>query len=111
MKAQSESIKAYFQGQTDFTSVMEQRFFALAAPSSTERPFACFRIVEEPLTKDGDACLVSITAFFKPEQYVECVAFLDAMKPLVKEKYEWISSEADIDDEDLSYIGIINFKI
>lgn len=98
-------------GETAFTEVIGDRLYALAAPGDTQRPFACFRIVEEPESKDGDACLASLTVFFGPEQYSECCGFCDNMKPLIKKKYTWISSEPDVDEEDFSYIGIINFKI
>ena len=112
MEEVSQNLKAYLLSCPEFTSVMVGRVWALAAPGDAEWPFSIFRIREENgETKDGDSYLVTLSAHFKPEKYAECVRFLDAMKPLIKSKYDWISSEPDINEEDLSYMGFINFKI
>ncbi len=112
MKEVSQLIVAFFNSQAAFTNIFSNRFYAMAAPGSVTWPFAIFRIYEEAgASKDGDSYQVTLSLHFKPEKYSECLDACDVMKPIIKKEFHWLSSEPEINEEDLSYMGIINFKL
>ncbi|NHM08006.1 hypothetical protein G4D82_12295 [Flavobacterium sp. CYK-4] len=119
MKEASELLFSFLTSQSVFTDVVGQlngvwKLYPIAADSDVPEPFATYRIREQSgATKDASSYLVSLGVFFSPEQYDECVAFCDAITPIIRghRDFEWITSEPDIDDEDGSFVSIINFKI
>ncbi|WP_298220818.1 hypothetical protein [Flavobacterium sp.] len=119
MKEASELLFSFLIGQSVFTDVVGQfnnawKLYPIAADSDVPEPFATYRIREQSgATKDASSFLVSLAVFFTPEKYDECVAFCDAITPVIRSHsdFEWITTEPDIDDEDGSFVSIINFKI
>ena len=112
MKAESEAIVAFLDSQADFTSEMGDRVFPLVAGETTEYPFATYRIVtSEGQSKDGDKATVVLSLWYEEDNYTECVTFSDVMELLIKEKYDWFSTDIDFVEKNQSFVANINFEI
>lgn len=109
----SKQIVAYFEGLTEFTSVMNQNLFALVVKAGIEFPFCVYKINEQtPATKNVDQNDVVFYCYFAAEKYDEAAQFVDVMTQKIEESnFQWQSSSIDFYDEDQSIVGIINFKI
>lgn len=118
MKNANEQLFAYLSSQPEFTDVMNgeidgqtvTKLFPLICDGDTPHPFSIYETEATPLSKDQDDFTFYLSAYFKPEKYDECLSFIDAIKPVIEKKYNWISSLIGIAEEDLSFVATINFK-
>jgi predicted acetyltransferase len=107
----SDEITAFLLNQTVFTAVMNDRLSPIVSSVDEVYPFANYIVKEQTgQSKDGDASSATLMFYFEQNGYRKCVEFLDQMKPIVKENYDWINSEIQFVEEDQSFVGIINFN-
>lgn len=112
MKAESEAIVSFLDSQTSFTSEMSDRVFPLVAGETTEYPFATYRIItSEGQSKDGDKALVVLSLWYEEDNYTECVAFSDVVESLIKQNFDWLSTDVDYIEKNQSFVANINFEI
>jgi hypothetical protein len=107
----SDEITAFLLNQTVFTAVMNDRLSPLVSSVDEVYPFANYIVKEQTgQSKDGDASSATLLFYFEQNGYRKCVEFLDQMKPIIKENYDWINSEIEFVEVDQSFVGIINFN-
>lgn len=107
----SDEITGFLLAETVFTTVMDNRLAPVVSSVDETYPFANYVIREQTgQSLDGDAYSVTLLFYFEQNSYRKCVAFLDQMKPIIKEKYDWQNSEIEFVEVDQSFVGIINFN-
>jgi hypothetical protein len=107
----SDEITAFLLSQTVFTTVMNDRLSPIVSSSDEIYPFANYIVREQSgQSKDGDASAATLLFYFEQNSYRKCVEFLDQMKPIIKENYDWLNSEVEFVEVDQSFVGIINFN-
>lgn len=107
----SDEIVAFLLAQTAFTSIMGERLSPVVSAVDETYPFANYIVREqEGFSKDADSSGATLLFYFEQNGYRKCVAFLDQMKPIIKEKYDWLNSEIEFVESDQSFVGIINFN-
>jgi predicted RNA-binding protein len=107
----SDEIVNLLLNESVFTAVMDDRLSPLVSSVEEVYPFANYVIREENgQSLDGDVYNVALLFYFEQNSYRKCVAFLDQMKPIIKEKYDWLNSEVEFVEVDQSFVGIINFN-
>lgn len=112
MLATSENIVAFFASKVTFTSVVGDKLFPVFAHVETIKPFAIYRIGEQVgQSKDADKSVVTLSLYFGPSEYIECITFADTCKALIKQEYEWLSSDVTFIEDDQSMVANINFEI
>lgn len=108
----SDEITGFLLTETVFTTVMGDRLAPVVSSADETYPFANYVIREQTgQSLDGDAYSVALLFYFEQNSYRKCVAFLDQMKPIIKEKYDWLNSEVEFVEVDQSFVGIINFNV
>ena len=110
MREAGKELFEYLTSLAEFTDVMQTRLFPLVSDGDTDFPFAIYGLRVFPQTKDSDSYEITLSVYFKPNEYDECAGFCDLMKPLLENKYEWTDSSVDVSEEDYSFIGTINLK-
>jgi hypothetical protein len=107
----SDELVAFLLSQTVFTAVMSDRLSPLVSSVDEVYPFANYIVREQSgRSKDGDASSATLLFYFEQNNYRKCVEFLDQMKPIIKENYDWLNSEIEFVESDQSFVGIINFN-
>lgn len=109
----SQEIIAYFNGKTEFTSMVNDSIYAVIAPEGQGFPFVCFLInQQETQTKDVDSFSVTLFLWFDENKYDEAMQFTDTVTALVKDNpnWDWENSTLQFVEENISFCGIINFK-
>ncbi len=107
----SDEITAFLLSQTVFTDVMGDRLSPIVSSADEVYPFANYIVKEESgQSKDGDSATATLLFYFEQNNYRNCVEFLDQMKPIIKENYDWLNSEIEFVEGDQSFVGIINFN-
>jgi len=107
----SDEITTFLLAQSVFTDVMEERLSPIVSSTDEVYPFANYVIKEQAgQSKDGDSASVSLLFYFEQNSYRKCVEFLDQIKPIIKENYDWLNSEIEFVEQDQSFVGIINFN-
>lgn len=107
----SDEITTFLLSQTVFTDVMADRLSPIVSSADEVYPFANYNIKEESgQSKDGDQASVTLLFYFEQNNYRNCVEFLDQMKPIIKQNYDWLNSEIEFVEGDQSFVGIINFN-
>ena len=106
----SEEITAFLLAQSEFTTVMGDRVFPLVANEGTAYPFTTYALSEEPISNDGDEFTITLFLYFDKANYLKCAAFITQLKNIIKENYDWLSSNIELLEESLGFVGIINFK-
>lgn len=111
MEQLSQELYSYFTAQPSFTDIVANRLFPLVAYKDVSFPFAVYRIAQqEGETKDADRFNVSLSVFFKENEYTECARFADTIKNIVENsRYNWQDSEIDFVEEDRSMVATITF--
>lgn len=112
MKAQSEKVYSFLTTQTGFTTALGTKLYPLVANEGTPFPFSTYRIITtEGETKDADKAIVTLSIFYSPDQYTECITTCDTVEELIKNRFNWVSSDVDFIQEDQSFVASINFEI
>jgi hypothetical protein len=107
----SDELVAFLLSETVFTTVMSDRLSPLVSSVDEVYPFANYIVREQSgQSKDGDASSATLLFYFEQNNYRKCVGFLDQMKPIIKENYDWLNSEIEFVESDQSFVGIINFN-
>lgn len=107
----SDEITAFLLSQTVFTNLMGDRLSPIVSSADEVYPFANYVVREQSgQSKDGDSLGASLMFYFEQNSYRKCVEFLDQMKPIIKENYDWLNSEIEFIEQDQSFVGIINFN-
>lgn len=82
----------------------------VVATEGTPFPFATYTIDRvEGKTKDGDDYSVVVYFWFDKNQYNEMATFLEAIIPDIKNEFDFEAATMDFIEDNLSYVGIINF--
>lgn len=107
----SDELTAFLLAQTVFTNVMGDRLSPIVSSADEVYPFANYIVKEQSgQSKDGDSATATLLFYFEQNSYRKCVEFLDQMKPIIKENYDWLNSEIEFVELDQSFVGIINFN-
>jgi len=107
----SDELVDFLLAQTVFTTVMGDRLSPIVSSVDEVYPFANYIVREQSgQSKDGDASGATLLFYFEQNGYRKCVEFLDQMKPIIKENYDWLNSEIEFVEVDQSFVGIINFN-
>jgi hypothetical protein len=107
----SIELVEYLLAKTEFTSVMDNRLTPFVSSEDEVYPFANYVVKEDPgFSKDEDALSGALLFYFEKGSYLKLVQFLDVMKPIIKEKYDWLGSDIEFVEDDQSFVGIINFN-
>ncbi|MFH6966479.1 hypothetical protein [Flavobacterium sp. FlaQc-28] len=107
----SDELTAFLLAQSVFANVMEDRLSPIVSSVDEYYPFANYIIREQSgESKDGDMYTATLLFYFEQNCYRKCVEFLDQMKPIIKDKYDWLNSEVEFVEEDQSFVGVINFN-
>lgn len=106
----SEEITAYLLSLNVFTAVMSNRLSPLIANEGVDFPFTTYAIIEEPLSLDADEYTITLFLFFGKASYAKCADFTSKLKKEIKQEYNWLSSNVEVTEESLGFVGIINFK-
>lgn len=111
IQAISEELFALLQAESAFTSVMGAKLFPIIALEGNDFPLTTYRITDQVgVTKDADSATIQLNFVFDAQKYDQCVAFTDAMKPILETTYGWVSSTVDYEPEGNFYFGIINLE-
>lgn len=107
----SVELVEYLSGLTQFTSVMGERLAPFVSDENEVYPFTNYLVKDEPgFSKDESQLSGTLLFYFEKESYLKLVQFLDAMKPFIEEKYDWLGSDIEFVESDQSFVGIINFN-
>ena len=107
----SDELTAFLLAQAVFTSVMGNRLSPIVSSVDESYPFANYIVREQSgQSKDGDVLNATLLFYFEQNGYRKCVQFMDQMKPIIKENYDWLNSEIEFIEVDQSFVGIINFN-
>lgn len=110
----SKEIIAYFESESGFTTICNNRIYAAIAPEDVVFPFTTFLINQvESESKDKDVFSITMFSWFKPTEYTKAIQFTDTVTDLVKQNnvWDWENSTFQYIEENDSYCGIVNFKI
>lgn len=110
MKEAGKELVSYLNSKTEFTETMTSRIFPLIGPSDVVFPFAIYGMYRSSFSKDGDEITFTLTVYFKTDKYDDCVDFMDKIKPVISEKYDWQDDTIEVLEESLDYVGTITFK-
>lgn len=110
MKEAGRQLFEYLTGQSGFTETMSERLFPLITYGDTIRPYSIYGMFRESLSKDGDQIIFNLFVYFEPDKYDECVDFMDRIKPIIENKYEWIDDTVEVLEDSLEFMGTITFK-
>ena len=120
MKNAGIALFSFLKSKTEFTSVMDveidgtmqTKLFPLIADGSIGFPLSTYSVSESPYTKQTGQFEFNLAFFFGENEYDECVTFTDTIKEIIdnSDQYEFIGSDVEINEENYSYIGILNFK-
>jgi len=120
MKNAGLQLFAFLVNTPAFTNVMNQevdgqmitRLFPLKCDGTIELPLSIYGMRESARSKQGSEFDFTLSFYFAADQYDECIDFLDAIKDVIDESndYDFIASDMEVNDEDYSLIGILNFK-
>lgn len=112
MKAEGKRLKDFLEAQSGFTTIMGTKLYPLVANEGTAFPFAIYKIItSEGETKDADKATVQLSLWFASDKYTECVTACDTVEALIKQQFNWVSSDVDFIQEDQSFVANINFEI
>jgi len=107
----SKEITEVLLASSVFTDVMSERLAPVVSSVDETYPFTNYLIQQQSgQSKDGSAFSVSLLCYFENEKYQDCVMFLDQLKPVIEENYDWESSTVEFVESDQSFVGIINFN-
>jgi hypothetical protein len=120
MKNAGIALFNFLKTKIEFTSVMnveidgtmQTKLFPLIADGSIGLPLAIYGVNEIVSTKQTGEFEFNLSFFFPENQYDECVTFTDTIKEIIdnSDEYNFIASDVEINEENYSYIGILNFK-
>jgi hypothetical protein len=106
----SEEITAFLLANVAFTTVMATRISPLVAKEGTPFPFTTYAVSEEPLSNDGDETMITLFFWFDRESFKKCASFTSVVKNIIRNKYDWMSSSIELNEDSLGFVGIINLK-
>lgn len=120
MKNAGITLFEFLKSKTEFTSVMDveidgtmqTKLYPLIADGSIGLPLSIYSVREDISTKQMGEFEFNLSFFFPENQYAECVEFTDTIKDIIdnSDEYNFIASDVEINEENYSYIGILNFK-
>jgi len=116
----SVQTRNFLASLTEFTSVMQREIdgesklllFPIVASLGTPFPFATYVLSEKtPQTKDSGQIIITLDFWFSIEQYDQCCEFTDAIEEKIDEKFLFLSSSIEYNEETETFSGVINFNI
>lgn len=110
MKEAGKELVAYLKSKVEFTEAMASRIYPLIAPSDVDFPFSIYGMYRAPISKDGDEITFTLTVYFKPDKYDDCVDFMDKIKPIISEQYDFQDDTIEVLEDGFEYMGTITFK-
>lgn len=114
MKEVSDYIFTFFQSVTAFTDVVSDRLYPVAANPETSYPFTVYTINQQQgYTKDMSQFQVTLSCYFKENEYTRCVEFADAITATIKDEkdLDWQGNAVGFIEENQSFVANITFNI
>ena len=111
----SIELYQYLNQSQDFKDVMEHdgvvNLYPIVALESTVLPLATYLMGEvTPMTKELQNVSVSLVLWFSIENYTECCQLTDKMIDYISDRYQFLNSSIEFNEESLTYSGVINFN-
>lgn len=112
----SKEIYSFFSSLPEFISVMQRDgetfLFPIVALEGNTLPLTTYYLDERtPETKDRSQIEISVMFWFNQGSYDMCCSFTDAMVDKVDEKYNFLSSKIEYNEESFTYSGIVTFNL
>ncbi|WP_202703153.1 hypothetical protein [Flavobacterium sp. UGB4466] len=112
----SKEIFEFFTTLPAFTNVMQRAdinyIYPIVAPLNTSFPFTTYVLGERsPETKDKSQIVATIAFWYDVENYDACASFTDTMSDTVDDKYIFLSSSIEYNEESNTFSGVINFNV
>jgi hypothetical protein len=108
----TEKIMQFFSGNSIFTTTMGTKLYPIVAPEKTSFPFTTYSIDRiEAESKDKDAYNITLYVRFGKDEFTRMAQFMEDILPPIKNEFDWQGSTIDFIEDDMSYVGIINFLI
>lgn len=108
----AKQIIDFFGSNTVFTETMGTKLYPVVAPEKTPFPFTTYSIDRiEAESKDKDAYSIALYVRFDQSKFTEMAQFMEDILPYIKNEFDWQGSTIDFIEDDMSYVGIINFLI
>lgn len=108
MKIAAQELYEFLMGRTEFTDVLGDKLFPIVAFEDNEYPLATYRVIQEPMSKDGDKHSFVLNCCFV--SWIDALEFTDSIVEVLREEYDFISSTVDWNEDLKIYIGIINIE-
>lgn len=120
MKNAGIALFMFLTSKVEFTAVMnaevdeimQTKLYPLMADGTIELPLSIYSVRETLSTKYAGEFEFNLSFFFAEDQYDECVTFTDTIKQIIddSDEYNFLASDVEINPENYSFIGTINFK-
>lgn len=120
MKNAGIALFMFLSSKVEFTTVMnaevdevlQTKLYPLSADGTIELPISIYSVRETLSTKYAGEFEFNLSFFFSEDQYDECVTFTDTIKQIIddSDEYNFLASDVEINPENYSFIGTINFK-
>lgn len=116
----SQELYSFFSVISEFNAVMqrvvdgeEKTFlFPIVALEGNSLPLTTYILGERtPATKDKSQLDIIVIFWFDQGSYDQCCAFADTMIEKIDEKYNFISSSVDYNEESYTYSAMVNFNL
>lgn len=108
----TEKIMQFFGGNSVFTDTMGTRLYPIVAPEKTPFPFTTYSVDRiEAKSKDKDDYNITLYVRFAQSKFTVMAQFMEDILPYIKNEFDWQGSTIDFIEDDMSYVGIINFLI
>jgi hypothetical protein len=108
----TEQLMQFFSSNSVFTDTMGTKLYPIVAPEKTSFPFTTYSIDRiEAESKDKDAYSIALYVRFSHSQFTLMAQFMEDILPYIKNEFDWQGSTIDFIEDDMSYVGIINFLI
>ena len=116
----SQEIFSFFSGISEFNAVMKRAensvdktfLFPVVAMEGNSLPLTTYVLGERtPETKDRSQLDIVVIFWFDQNSYDQCCEFADIMIEKIDEKYNFISSSVDYNEESYTYSAMVNFNL
>jgi hypothetical protein len=105
-------IYSFFTTNSVFSTALQTKLYPAVAPEGTNFPFATYQVDRvEAKSKDKDDHMVTLFLRFDKNKFTEMAQLMEDILPIIKNKYDWEGSTFDFIEDDMGYVGIINFLI
>jgi len=106
-----EEVSGFFVSNTTYTDVFSAEVpHPVVAPEGVSFPFSTYTVDRvETESKDCDVYSFTLYFWFDSNKFTEMAQFMDDIIPDIKKEFEFQAATVEFVEENLSFVGIINF--